>query len=95
MKTIGSILLWTAVLALALVAADQTMVRLPGAPGDLRQAYLELRHDLLGDAALPGKPAPQGSPRYIYVDADGELHFVDSLQEIPPSFRSEAQRLKH
>lgn len=31
--------------------------------------------------------------RYVYVDAAGELHFADSLNEVPPAYRQDAQRL--
>lgn len=41
--------------------------------------------------AAPGSTA--GEPNYFYADAKGELHFVDSLQEVPERFRKEAQRL--
>lgn len=32
-------------------------------------------------------------PKYLYVDAVGGLHFAASLEEIPPAFRKQAQRL--
>lgn len=35
-----------------------------------------------------------GPPRYLYVDAEGTLQFVDSLEEIPPHLRKGAQRLE-
>ena len=40
-----------------------------------------------------GPPAAEKSPRYLYVDRDGELHFAESLQEVPAEFRQEAQAL--
>jgi len=36
----------------------------------------------------------EGSPRYLYVDAQGALQFADSFEEIPPSLRGGAQRLE-
>jgi len=35
----------------------------------------------------------EASSRYLYVDAAGELHFADSLDEVPPAYRQSAQRL--
>ncbi len=94
MKGLGKVLLWMAVVAALLIAADQAMVRLPGPPGEARQGYLDLRSDLLG-GAVDAPQAASPSPRYVYVDADGDLHFADSLQEVPSVYRSEAQRLEH
>jgi hypothetical protein len=34
------------------------------------------------------------APRYLYVDNGGQLHFADTLQEIPPRYRKEAQLLE-
>jgi hypothetical protein len=36
----------------------------------------------------------EGTPRYLYVDNGGQLHFADTLQEIPPRYRKEAQLLE-
>lgn len=47
--------------------------------------------------SLPEKtpaPAGAGAPRYVYVDGQGELHFADSLEEVPASFRKGAQPLE-
>jgi hypothetical protein len=33
------------------------------------------------------------SPRYLYVDGDGSLQFVDSLDEVPLQYRRDAQPL--
>jgi hypothetical protein len=38
--------------------------------------------------------APPTADRYIYVDADGELQFADSLEDIPPALRKDAQPMK-
>ena len=35
--------------------------------------------------------ADQGTQRYIYSDDKGELHFVDSLDDVPDQFRKQAQ----
>lgn len=44
--------------------------------------------------AAPITPPPTGtSPRYLYSDGKGELHFVDSLDEVPDEFRGQAQPL--
>ena len=37
------------------------------------------------------KPAAEKSPRYLYSDGKGELHFVDSLDEVPDEYRGQAQ----
>ncbi len=37
------------------------------------------------------KTSPADTPRYLYVDAAGELHFADTLDEIPDAYRAEAQ----
>ena len=43
----------------------------------------------------PTKPAksapPQQAQRYIYSDGKGELHFADSLEEVPDEYRGQAQ----
>jgi hypothetical protein len=47
-----------------------------------------------GGAAPVTKPPPPstaGEVRYIYVDQAGELHFADSLQEVPSRYRAEAR----
>jgi len=48
------------------------------------------------DAAPAQTPQRKTSnaPRYLYVDAQGTLQFVDSLEEIPPHLRKGAQRLE-
>ena len=38
-------------------------------------------------------PAPTAE-KYLYVDAEGELQFADSLEEIPTALRNGAQPLK-
>jgi hypothetical protein len=48
-------------------------------------------------AAREARPAPlvpaEPSPRYLYVDAEGQLQFADSLEEVPSRFRREARPL--
>lgn len=43
----------------------------------------------------PATPAKSNSPakskRYIYSDGKGELHFADSLEEVPDKYRGQAQ----
>ena len=43
----------------------------------------------------PATPAPEeeNAPRYLYSDAEGQLQFADSLEEIPPRYRRDAQQL--
>lgn len=37
------------------------------------------------------KESTQKNQRYIYSDGKGELHFVDSLEEVPDEYRAQAQ----
>jgi hypothetical protein len=37
------------------------------------------------------QPLTEKSPRYLYSDGKGELHFVDSLDEVPDEYRGQAQ----
>jgi len=42
--------------------------------------------------AAPAKNnSPEKSKRYIYSDGKGELHFADSLEEVPDKYRGQAQ----
>ena len=42
--------------------------------------------------ALPTQnTSPEKSQRYIYSDGKGELHFADSLEEVPDKYRGQAQ----
>ena len=42
--------------------------------------------------SLPAKSTPaEESQRYIYSDGKGELHFADSLEEVPEKYRAQAQ----
>lgn len=38
-------------------------------------------------------PTAKPTQRYLYSDSNGELHFVDSLNEVPQEYRSQAQPL--
>ncbi len=42
----------------------------------------------------PAPAAEARSPRYLYADKGGELHFADSLEEVPAAYRKDAQRLE-
>jgi hypothetical protein len=42
--------------------------------------------------ALPSAPATM-EPRYLYVDGDGALQFVDTLDQVPLQYRRDAQPL--
>ena len=163
-----SILLWTAVFLLIVLAVDQLLVRVPAShPAHIAVAtfYRDLRARALdlaqgksrGPAASPsievrkeqGKPAPpparpatiegvierrqtvpskpvvskpvaktaapavkapappsakskavppretakDEAPRYVYADAGGELHFAETLAEVPEEYRGKAKRM--
>ncbi|MDY0270229.1 hypothetical protein, partial [Trichloromonas sp.] len=42
--------------------------------------------------AAPASAADE--PKFLYVDAEGGLHFAATLAEIPAAFRKQAQRLE-
>lgn len=46
-----------------------------------------------GAAAAPRKSAAGKSSGYVYADGEGELHFVDRLEQVPARYRREAQPL--
>ena len=138
-----SILLWTVVFLLIVLAVDQLLVRMPAShPAHVAVAgfYRDLRGrvcDLArGEKPAPaptaaplparregkGKDAPPASiegvigaqqgqaakvpkpvanppagkgatPRYVYADAGGELHFADTLAEVPEEYRGTVRTL--
>jgi len=146
-----SILLWTAVFLLMVLAIDQLLVRVPASyPAhvavatfyrDLRSRVVDLAKGLTAPSvpAAPAKPSPpsrakgappapasveaiieqrqakpapsvqrqpapavrpvakppanEPSPRYVYADDQGELHFAETLAEVPEQFRDKAKRL--
>jgi hypothetical protein len=48
-------------------------------------------------AAVPPGRSPRSAettPRFLYADRRGELHFADTMEEIPPEYRKEAQPLE-
>ncbi len=67
---------------------------------DFRSRLLTLGHpddvdDHIGQTieAEMDATTEDSSLRYLYVDAAGVLHFADRLDEVPPAYRQEAQRL--
>ena len=42
-------------------------------------------------AEASAAPQAQKAPRYIYSDGKGELHFADSLDDVPDKYRRLAQ----
>lgn len=38
-------------------------------------------------------PSAAAQPRYLYVDRQGNLNFADNLEQVPLSYRQDAQRL--
>lgn len=38
--------------------------------------------------------ASDAAPRFLYADAEGALHFADSLNEVPEQYRAAAQPLQ-
>ncbi len=47
----------------------------------------------LSDKGFSRDPAGENGPRFFYVDKDGDIRFVADLDEIPPLYRSQAQKL--
>jgi hypothetical protein len=41
----------------------------------------------------PPAPAPEKAAGYVWADAKGELRFADTLDQVPPAYRKEAQPL--
>lgn len=141
MRLLFSILLWTAVFLLIVLAIDQLLVRVPAnAPAHVAVAtfYRDLRARLVDLAkgvktapppTAPAKPVPpdnakpspvnvetiieqkqaqpapaataathrpvakEPAPRYVYTDGQGELHFADTLAEVPEPYRTNAKVL--
>jgi len=44
-----------------------------------------------GSVAPPSREVK--TPRYLYADEHGQLQFADSMEDIPPQFRKDAQRM--
>ena len=77
--------------------------------GSVRTFYLDFRSRLLGLAGPPepqtveqsieqeiASPpvAAQPAQRYVYADDSGTLQFADSLDEVPATYRAEAEPLE-
>lgn len=99
-RRLASFLFWVALFLLLLAAADQALLRMtPKNPllAELQDCYLDLRSRLLTrqsdsiEELLEQTSPPKKS--YFYADRQGELHFVDSLQEVPLPYRNDAQPL--
>ena len=99
-RRLGGFLFWTALFLLLLGAADQALLRLAPKNSllvELQDCYLDLRRRLLTrspdsiEGLLEQTPSPKKS--YFYADRQGELHFVESLQEVPLPYRNDAQPL--
>ena len=41
----------------------------------------------------PREAVTAESPRYVYADAGGELHFAETLAEVPEEYREKAKRM--
>lgn len=106
MKKLIRFIFWSVVFVILLVAADQALLRveldLPGYR-EARGFYQDFRSRLLnlGERPSTGVSTEQGSsesseqagPSYVYVDAEGSLHFAESLEEVPSRYRENAQEL--
>ncbi|MEZ4485330.1 MAG: hypothetical protein R2864_12330 [Syntrophotaleaceae bacterium] len=101
-RRLGGLLLWSLLFVLMLAAADQALLRLTPQSSllvELQDCYRDLRSRLLGgprqqDSIEALLKEPEASAQsYFYADHQGELHFVDSLQQVPPAYRNQAQLL--
>jgi len=45
------------------------------------------------DSTVATPAREEKSPRYLYADEHGQLQFADSMEDIPPQFRKDAQRM--
>jgi len=45
-------------------------------------------------APAPAQPEAAAAPRYLWVDAAGDLQFADRLEDIPERYRGEARPLE-
>lgn len=128
-----SILLWTVVFLLLVLAIDQLLVRVPAThPAhvavatfyrDLRSRVFDLAKEVKPVPAKPAAPAKAKEPpraadgigavieqrpgpgpaaklpvreqtlRYVYADDKGEIHFAETLAEVPEKHRSKAKAL--
>lgn len=60
--------------------ATPAVVDKPSAPGPARPA-------------VKRPPPREPVPRYVYADSQGELHFAETLAEVPEEYRGKAKRL--
>ncbi len=124
-----SVLLWTAVFLLSVLAIDQLLVRVPAThPAhvavatfyrDLRSRVFDLTKEAKPAASAKAKeppraadsieavigPRPEPGPtvkppvreqtlRYVYADDKGEIHFAETLAEVPEEHRIKAKALR-
>ena len=82
-------------------AERKAPVSAPGRPkaGPLKPKAAAPAVSPMEKASAPAQPSPvppavTSNPRYFYVDKQGELHFVDRLEEVPAAYRKDAQRLE-
>ena len=75
-----------------------------------QEFYLDFRQRLFGLVSTPGPTSVEqvitekddvatpvqetATPRYLYVDDNGQLQFANSMEDIPPEFRKDAQRME-
>lgn len=75
-------------------------------PAEIRDIYLDFRKRLFSLAAPsqeitiesviekktePPPSKPKAAQRFIYVDQNGDIHFADTLKEVPSAYRKDAQ----
>lgn len=102
-------ILWLVLTLILVVVGDQLLIKRHFTTPVLTQTqtfYRDFRARLLTLGRTAGfedrigqtieaemKTPAAAASRYLYVDADGVLHFADSLDEVPPAYRQGAQRL--
>lgn len=82
----------TAVQAFYLDFRDRLFALVDGKPTPSVESLIEQAEAPAVKGTVPAKPTEK-SPRYLYVDRNGELHFAESLQHVPAEYRQEAEPL--
>jgi hypothetical protein len=75
---------------LALTAGEKSGAPASPVPGQ-KPSGAAPKTPAAAQAPAPAMEAP--ALRYVYVDQGGDLHFADSLQEIPAPYRADARPL--
>ena len=67
----------------------RTVVKKPAAPNP--KAPKSIEAVIAQQKQKSDKPPEEVSQRYVYSDAEGQLQFAESLDDVPKRFRAQAQ----